>query len=291
MQIVRLVAGDEDRLEGFLAQYPESSMFLRSNLRRSGLTFVPEAFHGAYWAASAADGSILGVLAQYWNGNVLMQAPDVIVLDAIIDQFLQQNDLPIAGVLGPGEQASRVIARLAITADACAFFATDDLYSLSLEDLVEPATAVPGLDRIESVATISPAVFGKWLRAYEIEALGREDNAHLTREVERQVAHMQDAQDLWVLMIGDKPVAMSGFNARLPDCVQIGRVWTPPENRNRGYARRVVAATLKEAREEGVQRAILFTDSLAADRAYRALGFAKCGTYQIALLKSPRLPT
>jgi uncharacterized protein len=77
------------------------------------------------------------------------------------------------------------------------------------------------------------------------------------------------------------------FNARLPDVVQVGGVYTPPEHRRRGAARAVVAGMLRGARdEEGVGRAILFTgdDNVAAQTAYRAIGFTAVGEYGLVLL-------
>ena len=84
-------------------------------------------------------------------------------------------------------------------------------------------------------------------------------------------------------------MALSGFNAVLREAVQIGPVYTPPELRRRGYARAAVAASLLDARAEGVQTAILFTgqDNLPAQKAYTALGFRHVGAFRLVLLKEP----
>ena len=53
----------------------------------------------------------------------------------------------------------------------------------------------------------------------------------------------------WVLDVDGKAVARSiGSPPRLPDAVQIGGVYTPPQLRGRGYARAVVAGSLLDAR-------------------------------------------
>ncbi len=82
-------------------------------------------------------------------------------------------------------------------------------------------------------------------------------------------------------------MAMSSFNTAIDEAVQVGGVWTPPALRRRGYARAVVAASLRDARAEGVQRAILFTGdtNIAAQKAYRAIGFQGVGDYGLLLLK------
>ena len=76
---------------------------------------------------------------------------------------------------------------------------------------------------------------------------------------------------------------MTGFNAVLPEHVQVGGVYTPPEGRNRGYARRAVAIHLAEARASGVRHAVLFAASAAAARAYEAIGFQRDGSFALAL--------
>ena len=94
-------------------------------------------------------------------------------------------------------------------------------------------------------------------------------------------------EDHWILLRDSEPVSLSGFNARLPDMVQIGPVWTPPEHRNRGYARTLVAMTLQKAKQCGVKKSILFTDNPAAAKAYEAVGFQQIGLFRLALLNNP----
>jgi predicted GNAT family acetyltransferase len=79
---------------------------------------------------------------------------------------------------------------------------------------------------------------------------------------------------------------MTGFNAALPDIVQIGSVYTPPEFRGQGHARRALALHLAQARDQGVTTAILFASGPAAVRAYQSIGFRQIGEYaQVAFAK------
>ena len=73
-------------------------------------------------------------------------------------------------------------------------------------------------------------------------------------------------------------------DSQVRDNVQIGGVWTPPELRGRGYARRVVAGALRVAEGEGVRRAVLFTENPAARRSYEALGFRQVGEFGVIVL-------
>jgi predicted GNAT family acetyltransferase len=83
-------------------------------------------------------------------------------------------------------------------------------------------------------------------------------------------------------------VAGTGFNARLPGIVQVGGVWVPPPLRRQGLARGAVALHLLEARTEGVGRAILFSASDHAARAYRSLGFREIGRFTLLLFREPQ---
>ncbi len=65
--------------------------------------------------------------------------------------------------------------------------------------------------------------------------------------------------------------------------VQVGRVYTPPALRGRGFARTVVAGSLLHERAAGATCAILFTPSPDALAAYRAIGFQVIGQLGIVL--------
>jgi len=95
------------------------------------------------------------------------------------------------------------------------------------------------------------------------------------------VAVWQAQSAQWVLEVEGALVAYTGFNARLPDMVQVGGVYTPPELRGRGYARCVVAGALQSALSTGASRAVLFTpeSNLPARCAYESVGFEVVGDY------------
>ena len=115
---------------------------------------------------------------------------------------------------------------------------------------------------------------------YQLRTLHTPPQAAAQR-VEDSYAHYLDAKSHVVLMQGDTALAMTGFNAQIPDMVQIGGVYTPPDLRGRGHARRAVALHVAAS---GVGRATLFSASEAAARAYRAIGFRQVGDWTLLLL-------
>ena len=86
-----------------------------------------------------------------------------------------------------------------------------------------------------------------------------------------------EKNDNWVLLPNGTPVSLTAFNARLEDMVQVGPVWTPPEHRNKSFARLLLAYILCQEKSKGTKKAILFTDHPAAIKAYLSIGFKKIG--------------
>ena len=66
--------GDEGALERFLLPRLETSMFLMSNLRAAGLRDTGQRYEGTY-AAAFDDDAIVGVVAHFWNQNLILQPP------------------------------------------------------------------------------------------------------------------------------------------------------------------------------------------------------------------------
>ena len=87
MLVIRqLVPGDEDTLEAFLLPRLETSMFLISNMCESGLAYDGKRYTGDYVAAFEDD-YIVAVMAHFWNGIVITQAP--VHLDALWRETLR----------------------------------------------------------------------------------------------------------------------------------------------------------------------------------------------------------
>ncbi len=286
MSIRTLKSGDERLAEQFLAQYAESSMFLRSNMMRAGLDNKGQPYQGDYFASFADSGEINGVLAQYKSGIMIMQAPDLGELDDLIHAFRQAVTRPVAGVIGPDDQAIRVISSFGFSREVFASNKSEKLYALDLRDVKVPEKLDPSW-RMKLARDAGAETLYTWMKAFDIETLGAEDNDALDQDIKQQVARMMTEPDFWMLEIDGRPVSVNGFNARLPDSVQIGSVYTPPEHRGKSYARSLLTLVLQDAQRNGVQKAVLFTNTPAAAKAYEAIGFNQIGSYRIAILKQP----
>jgi GNAT superfamily N-acetyltransferase len=278
-----LGAGDEARLEAFLAAHPDSSMFLRANLRAVGLVDRGEPLHGTY--AAAVDGDrIIAVACHTWHGVVLLQAP--VALDAVARLAVERSGRSVRGFIGPWAQVLAARDALRLGESSTRHVSREILYALPLAGLAVPESLRAGVVTCRRPSDAELTLIAKWRAAYNRETVASDDPLEARREVERLHAAGVD----FVLVRDGAPVAYSTFNARLPEMVQVGGVFTPPVLRSRGYGRCVVAGSLLQARTDGAERAILFTaeTNWPARHAYEALGFRAVGDYGLMFFTATR---
>lgn len=282
--IERLGPGDEERLDAFLAEHSDSSMFLRSNWRRAGLADRGARLEGTYVARVDA-GSIVAVAAHYGNGMIALQAPAG-GAGLLAAEVARATGRPIQGLVGPRGQVVEAREALGLAGRATAIDTREDLFALELDALVVSDALRAGNVVCRRAELADRAIAGDWRVAYAIEALGSQPGPTMEEEARGSSAQGIERRELWLLCDPDgAPLAMSGINASLPDRVQIGGVYTPPALRGRGHGGDVVAGQLLELRAEGVRRAVLFTDeeNHAAVRAYQRIGFVRIGDYGLVL--------
>ena len=279
-----LQPGDKAALEAFLLPRLETSMFLLGNMRTAGLADRGEHLQGTYVAAFEGD-QIVGVVAHYWNDNLIVQAP--VQIEALCRAAIEASGRRVGGVLGPAAQVQTAKEALGLSEDAVGLDQTEKLYSLSLVDLVVPEGLRKGHLAGRRIQPCDIEQVTAWLVAFSLEALHEEDIPELRARVRAGVDRKQEQGLTWIVEDEGQPVSTSGFNTTTAKAVQIGGVYTPPELRSRGYGRAVVAASLLDAQAEGAERSILFTpvDNIPAQRAYEALGYRHIGDYRLLLLR------
>lgn len=180
---------------------------------------------------------------------------------------------PINGMNGELDQIGTTVQALGLQDAATTLDRAEPCFALNLSDLI-----IPGPDDVTLRAPLRDDVplLQSWRTAYRHEILG--DTLDQARDNAAREVPMWLAEDALRLAIRDgQPVALAGFNARLPGLVQIGGVYTPPALRRQGLARRAVALLLSEAAASGVTRSVLFAASDNAARAYTAIGFQPAG--------------
>ena len=284
--------GDAAQVLALLAGAPDETMVLRSNIRHGGLVHAGQPRQTKYWGAFLAD-RLAGVAALCWNGIVVVYAPYGLgaLLDAIIAEAAE-NGPHITGLSGPTPQLYRARSVLEITNNPVLHDVDAGLFAVDLDRLRVPAAMQAANVSLRHPAIGDLSVLVDWDIGFRTEALGELDAERKRSEIERATAQRLEAgaNYIWVLEFDGKLVARSVHGVALPDMVQVGGVWTPPDERGKGYARAVGAGGLREAGAQGVRRAVLFAHDPGAIRAYEAIGFEKVGRYTLVTLSAPLDP-
>ncbi len=265
---------DIPAIERFLLDHVQSSMFALGNLRDFGLNgTAPRAMD--MWMLGDPLWGVFGITNE---GMILPQCPNVTDADlaAVADLIRDRRTM---GLAGEATQARRFL-RQAGWHDRAAHLDRDEpSFALDLRDLIVPQTDGA---RLVPLSDGDRSLLIRWREAYHLESLGSDPGMAL-KAAQKDIDGYIQRDSHRLLMIDDQPVSMTGFNATLPETVQIGGVFTPPALRGRGYARTAVALHLAEMRNRGVALAVLFAASNAAARAYVAIGFAPTGTFSLVL--------
>lgn len=188
----------------------------------------------------------------------------------------------IIGIVGETQQVRALQGALGLGAAEAQLDRDEPAFALDLAEMVMPD--MDGFSLSPITAEIRPAAID-WRAAYHAEALGTPEEdcaAQAAKDIESYMA--KDSHR--ILWHSGTPVAMTGFNAVVEETAQIGGVYTPPERRRQGLARRALALHLAEARAQGITHSVLFAASDNAAKAYRAIGFQRRAGYTILLLRS-----
>lgn len=287
---------DRDALDRLLAERPDETMFFRSNILRAGIVYTGADFTAQYLGLFR-DGAIRAVVGHCWNGIVLLHDPDVgrPLTPSLARSAVALSRRPVTGLIGGWSSVMAVRAALGMAERATNMVSHDILFGLDLDALQVPSQLqAPGAKpengdvgiRFRRADERDFHGLVAYRMHYHKETLGSLDNPGLVAQCQREIrTSLED--DAFVLITGsdDFLLSCSFFNARVPDTVQIGGVYTPLPLRGQGYGRMVVAGSLLIARDQGVSRSILFTgqDNPAAQAAYRALGYQPVGDYGLIL--------
>jgi hypothetical protein len=274
--MIRATAADRPAVEAFLKTHMATSLFALSNLRRHGMAGGhPRAV--SFWLRWQG-GAITDALTVSDEGMIFPQCPTAPWGDACV----VLTGLAVKGILGDAAQVAALRAALRLP-EVAGLHEVEPRYELDLADLRMPD--MTGYE-LRPLSDAPRDLVIDWRRAYleEVLPMPGEDTAPTA---ERDIASYLEADSHRVLYQADQPVALTGFNAILPEAVQIGGVYTPPALRACGHARRAVALHLAEARAAGVPQAFLFAASAQACRAYEAIGFSRAGEFTILVHENP----
>jgi predicted GNAT family acetyltransferase len=216
------------------------------------------------WRVTSA-GRLVAVALRTPPHNLLLSEMDVSTARWLAETL--EGEFP--GVLG-GEGVARAFAeryaerhgRRAVLKMA------QRIYQLSE---VTPPRGMPG--RFRRASEGDRALARTWFAAFQLEALGKDDTANATRIADAYLD--SPTRSLYVWEDAGKPVSMAGSGGTTPNGVRIGAVYTPPEERGKGYASACVAALSQQLIEQGHRFCFLYTDlaNPTSNSIYQRLGY------------------
>lgn len=273
-------AGPQDlaEIETLLIARIDQAMFPLVNLRDHG--FAKGAFPSPHEHAIRIWRLGTSLIALTRAGMILPLldgSPDLTHLRTAL------HGLTVTGAVGPAASARPILAALGIDHLPTTSDRDEPGFTLDLAHLVLPD--LPGTTLRPITPEDLPLLTG-WRETYIGEVMGQTGPEARQRAKDELDSYLARDSHRLLLHLG-QPVAMTGFNATLPEIVQVGGVYTPADLRGRGYARHAVALHLAETRRKGTARAVLFAANDAAAHAYRAIGFRQTQDFTLFLLKSP----
>jgi uncharacterized protein len=197
---------------------------------------------------------------------VLSEVDDPAALGLIVADTLER-DLP--GVQGPVDVVRAFVEEWRARGGPQAHHhLASRIYRLSE---IIPPRPVPG--GMRDPAPGDRDVLVEWMWAFGVEALGDDDRAGAAEAVDRWMAGRGRILHVW--QDGDEIVSVCGVTGPTPHGIRVGPVYTPPEQRGRGYASALVAAVSRAQLDAGRRFVFLFTDlaNPTSNRIYQAIGY------------------
>ena len=144
-----------------------------------------------------------------------------------------------------------------------------------LERLIEPQ-GVPGAARPATGADLE--LLRQWLLAFSREALHEDepDEARIERTLRQR---LEPGDGSFLIWENGGPVSLAGCGGNTPSGSRIGPVYTPPEQRGRGYGSAVTAAITQARLDAGRRFCFLYTDlaNPTSNKIYVDLGYERVG--------------
>jgi len=141
--------------------------------------------------------------------------------------------------------------------------------TIYLCDSVEPPSGVVGQRHIGMAG--DRALLARWIEAFHAEALSSGSRAEAEAAADRYVA--SGTMHLW--LVEQTPVACAAAVGPSPHAIRIGPVYTPPENRRRGYASALVADLSQAQLDRGKAFTYLYADrdNETSNSIYQKIGY------------------
>jgi uncharacterized protein len=141
-------------------------------------------------------------------------------------------------------------------------------------EAVQPVSGVPGKARAAN--QIDRDLLLDWYAGFQRDASNAEPNpSHVRNQVGTYLEADPALRGLMIWEAGGRPVSMAGYSGPTPHGIRIGAVYTPPDQRRKGYASACTAQLSQHLLDEGHEFCFLFTDLLnpTSNHIYQQIGY------------------
>jgi predicted GNAT family acetyltransferase len=137
-------------------------------------------------------------------------------------------------------------------------------------DAVTPPTGVPG--RLRRAGSDDKELLSEWVDAFHADT-------GLPGEPERELEDRIESGRLFVWIVDERPVSMTGATPPAADVSRVQYVYTPVDQRGHGYASACVAAVTARELAEPRRTCVLYTDlaNPTSNGIYQAVGYRLLG--------------
>jgi hypothetical protein len=222
----------------------------------------PELF--AWWTGS--DGKVSGSASITPPWPLLVETMPDNAIRPLVESLRSSPDVPVVGVNGPTDlAASFAVVWRAVTGQRAVVH--DAIRLFRLGEIRPPAFLPPGSARPADDADVPLLI--DWFTRFGEEVHG--PNVRVEENVRQRIT--SGSINLWCDEVG-APVSIAGHAVPAAGVARVGPVFTPADQRRRGYAGAITHAVSEQVLEKGL-RAVLFTDQAnpTSNALYMRLGY------------------
>jgi predicted GNAT family acetyltransferase len=218
-------------------------------------------------AVSEDNGEVAAVVLMTPPHNLILSwIADDSTIDAIADE-LRAKSVAIPGVNGSADIARKFALRWS-QLSGCTFRVQMAQRIYQLSRVTKQARAA---GRIREPNQSDEALMRKWRAAFSVDAEGMDVD-----EAEKNAAlPLRKSRHLVLWEVEGTPVSMAGYSGSTPNGIRIAWVYTPPENRGKGFAGACVAALSQKLLDDGRKFCFLYTDlaNRTSNHIYQTIGY------------------
>ena len=125
--------------------------------------------------------------------------------------------------------------------------------------------------RLREPTQSDEALMRKWRAAFSIDA----EHMDAEEAAKQAASPMPKSRHLMLWEVGGAAVSMAGYSGRTPNGIRVAWVYTPPNNRGKGFAGACVAALSQKLLDHGRKFCFLYTDlaNPVSNHVYQKIGY------------------